>query len=152
MKPAGRVRDGFVIAIMVFGGVLAGLAQPGTSQDIKIAAAGQQSGAPDAEHPNTASPYLQLVGTLLGGSVAAQPGDEVSVFGSGFCAAPDCSDVTLSIGDHVVLQGIKPNTDGSFTGHFRVAEPPGLYLVRASQLAGQTKIEDGKPLIVPVRD
>jgi hypothetical protein len=153
MKRARRVHDGCVIALMFFGGTLVSLAPPGASQEIKTGgAAGQQSGAPEAGRASVASPYLQLVGTILGGSAAALPGDEVAVFGSEFCARSDCSDVILSIGGHVVLQGIKPNGNGSFTARFRVTEPPGLYLVRASQQAGQTKLEDGKPLIVPVRD
>jgi hypothetical protein len=132
------IRQGYLIAPIVFGWGLASLAQQERGQEVKTGTA--------------ASPYLRVVGTLSGGSATARPGDEVSVFGSGFCARPDCSDVTMSVGDHVVLQGIKTNADGSFTGRFRVAEPPGLYLVRASQQAGQTKLEDGKPLIVPVRE
>jgi hypothetical protein len=115
-------------------------------------AAEQQAGAPDTGHAGGASPYVQLVGTVPGGSAAAPWGEEVLVFGSGFCGRADCSDVTLSIGEHVVLQGIRPKADGSFTARFKVAKPPGLYLVRASQQAGQTKLEDGKPLIVPVGD
>jgi hypothetical protein len=138
MNLARQICQGHLIALIVFGWGLASPAQQGTGQEVKTVTA--------------APPYLRVVGTLSGGSATARPGDEVSVFGSGFCARPDCSDVTLSIGDHVVLQGVKTNADGSFRGRFRVAEPPGLYLVRASQQAGQAELEDGKPLIVPVRE
>jgi hypothetical protein len=58
--------------------------------------------------------------------------------------------VTLTVGDHIVADGIQVKPDGSFVGRFRVAEPPGLYTVRATQSSGTNKIEDVKSLLVPL--
>jgi hypothetical protein len=96
------------------------------------------------------APQLQLVGTVQGGQPTALPNHEVSFYGKSFCAAPVCSPVTLTIGDHIVADGIQVEPDGSFAGRFRVAEPPGLYTVRATQNSGSNKIEDVKSLLVPL--
>jgi hypothetical protein len=97
-------------------------------------------------------PYLQLTGTLRVGQTAARHDEEVSFSGTGFCAAAECSDISLTIGDRVVAKNIKPAGNGSFSGRFQVTEPPGFYLVRAFQTRGQTKIQDVKPLLVAVGD
>jgi hypothetical protein len=97
-------------------------------------------------------PYLQLTGTLRVGQPAARHDEEVAFSGTGFCAAADCSDISLTIGDRIVANNIRPAGNGTFSGRFQVTEPPGFYLVRASQTSGQTKIEDVKPLLVPVAE
>jgi hypothetical protein len=82
-----------------------------------------------------AAPQVQLVGTIQGGQPAALPN----------CATPACSPVILTVGDHIVADGIQVKPDGSFA-----AEPPGLYTVRATQSSGTNKIEDVKSLLVPL--
>jgi hypothetical protein len=115
-----------------------------------IAAAGVLLGGIVAASAQEQHPYLRLAGTIPVGQAAVKQGGDVGFFGAGFCAAPECSDITLTIGDRVVAAGIRAARDGSFSGRFRVIETPGLYFVHASQKLGDTKIEDVKPLLVPV--
>lgn len=82
-----------------------------------------------------AQPYLQLAPS----SVA--PGTEVRAFGSGFCASPGCSPVTLDIQEENAPAGagktlasdIPVGGDGRFTASF-TAEAPGRYTVSARQV------------------
>lgn len=82
-----------------------------------------------------AQPYLQLAPS----SVA--PGAEVRAFGSGFCASPGCSRVTLDIQEENASAGsgktlashIAVGGDGRFTASF-TADAPGRYTVSARQM------------------
>ncbi|MFL6234555.1 MAG: hypothetical protein ACJ76N_15595 [Thermoanaerobaculia bacterium] len=101
-----------------------------------------------------ALPYLQLVGTLnVTGQPTAATGDAVQVYGSGFCAAPRCSSVTLRIGDRVVAKSVKVDGKGSFKAAVKVAEMPGHYRVSATQKTEKgEELRDERTLVVPVLD
>lgn len=68
-------------------------------------------------------------------------GDAAQVYGSGFCAAPRCSSVTLRIGNRVLVEGIKVDGKGSFNATVKVTETRGRYRVSATQ-----KTEKGEEL------
>jgi hypothetical protein len=110
--------------------------------------------ASGATGSNQAEPYLQLVGTVpIAGQATVVGGDIAKAFGSGFCGASACSDVTIRVGDHVVARGVKVTDNGTFRADFRVTEEPGRYLVTASQTgAGGATLEDSAPLVVAIGD
>ena len=101
-----------------------------------------------------AEPYLQLVGTVpIAGQATVFGGDTAKAFGSGFCGATACSDVTIRIEGHIVARGVKVTDNGTFRADFRVTEDPGRYLVTASQTgAGGATLEDSAPLVVAIGD
>ena len=79
-------------------------------------------------------PYLQMRGTLpITGQTSVLPGDEVLLHGSGFCGAPGCSPVTVTVGDRQAVSGVPVDADGRFWTAFTVSETYGRYLVRVSQ-------------------
>lgn len=93
-------------------------------------------------------PFLQLVGTI--GPKASASGDSVVAYGSRFCGAPGCSPVTLKVGERVAAQQVPVTSDGRFEAKFIVTENPGIYIVTASQIAGDgSTIADSARLTVP---
>ncbi|MFL6290712.1 MAG: WD40/YVTN/BNR-like repeat-containing protein, partial [Thermoanaerobaculia bacterium] len=101
---------------------------------------------------NGALPYLQLVGTLkVTGQPTAATGDAVQVYGSGFCAAPRCSSVTLRIGNRVVAKSVKVDGKGSFQATVKVTEMPGQVRVSATQKTETGEVlRDERTLVVPI--
>ncbi len=117
--------------------------------------AGHAAAGPQPEQPAKGPlPYLQLVGTLkVTGQPTAVTGDAVQVYGSGFCAAPRCSSVTLRIGNRVVAKRVKVDGKGSFKATVKVTEMPGRYLVSATQKTEKgEELRDERTLVVPVLD
>jgi hypothetical protein len=79
----------------------------------------------------------------------------VQVYGSGFCAAPRCSSVTLRIGNRVVAKGVKVDGKGSFKATVKVTETRGQYRVSATQKTEKgEELRDERTLVVvaPERD
>jgi hypothetical protein len=101
-----------------------------------------------------ATPYLQLVGTIpVSGQATVKSGDHATAYGSGFCAAPACSTVTLTIGERVAARNVDISANGTFQISFTVLEDPGRYTVTASQRdAGGSTLEDSATLVVAVSD
>jgi hypothetical protein len=101
-----------------------------------------------------AEPYLQLVGTIpITGQATVFRGEQVTAFGSGFCGAPGCSAVTISIGDRIAAREVDVGPNGTFRAAVRVSEIPGQYLVTASQRgAGGSTLSDAAPLVVAIGD
>lgn len=101
-----------------------------------------------------ALPYLQLVGTIqVTGQPTAATGDAVEVYGSGFCAAPRCSSVTLRIGERVVANGVKVDRKGSFKATVKVAETRGQHRVSATQKTEKgEELRDERTLVVVARE
>src|SRR5580765_5262961 len=101
-----------------------------------------------------ATPYLQLTGTIpIAGQATVASGDTATAYGSGFCGAPGCSAVTLTIGDRIAARAVQVSTDGTFRAAFVVTEDPGRYTVTASQQgSGGATLEDSATLIVAIGD
>lgn len=106
------------------------------------------------EQPATGPlPYLQLVGTLtVTGQTTAETGDTVQVYGSGFCAAPRCSSVTLRIGNRIVAKNVKVDGKGSFKATLKVNETRGRYRVSATQIENGEVLRDERMLVVVARE
>ncbi|MEA2563058.1 MAG: hypothetical protein QOH06_4562 [Acidobacteriota bacterium] len=105
------------------------------------------------EQPATGPlPYLQLVGPLkVTGQPTAATGDAVQVYGSGFCAAPGCSSITLRIGNRVAAKSVKVDGKGSFKATVKVTELPGQYRVSATQKNETGEVlRDERTLVVPI--
>jgi hypothetical protein len=104
--------------------------------------------------PVQAQPYLQLVGTIpITGQATVFRGEEVTAYGSAFCGAPGCSDVTITIGDRIAARGVDVSPNGTFRAEVRVSEMPGQYLVTASQRGpGGSALTDTAPLVVAIGD
>src|SRR5262249_4541417 len=125
--------------------------QQGSNKEGLATAGPVGKGEPPAKGP---LPYLQLVGTLkITGQPTAATGDAVQVYGSGFCAAPRCSSITLRIGDRVVAKNVKVDGKGSFKATVKVTEMPGQYRVSATQKTEKgEELRDERTLVVPVLD
>jgi hypothetical protein len=101
-----------------------------------------------------ATPYLQLVGTIpVSGQATVKSSDKATAYGSGFCASPACSPVTLTIGERVAARSVDISANGTFQVSFTVLEDPGRYTVTASQRAADgSTLEDSATLVVAVGD
>ena len=102
------------------------------------------------------APYLQLVGTIpITGQTLAYPGETITAYGSGFCAAPGCGPVVLSVDDQVSMQGVPVAADGRFVAAIPVVvnTRPGRFLVTASQITDNNlALMDQQYFGVPIGD
>ncbi len=104
-------------------------------------------GARLSEVTSADQPYIQLVPPL------AAPGQQVTVYGTGFCGPPACSRVIVTVGDQVVVPGVQVGDEGKFQASFTVDGPLGLYTVTAFQtMANGSVVSDFTRLIVPAMD
>jgi photosystem II stability/assembly factor-like uncharacterized protein len=112
------------------------------------------AGKKEKQVPGQALPYLQLVGTIpVTGQTIAATGDTFEAYGSGFCAAPGCSTVTIRIGNRVAVKNVDVDEKGTFKATVTVTEMAGQYRVTASQTTGNNKeLRDERLLVVPVID
>jgi len=64
----------------------------------------------------------------------ASLGEPVTLHGHEFCGASNCSTITVYVNDEIVVEGVEPREDGTFSTE--LAAPvgeSGLYEVRATQ-------------------
>lgn len=110
--------------------------------------------SPQADTGLAATPYLQLVGTIpIAGQPTVTSGDTATAYGSGFCGAPGCSPVTLTVATRVAAKDIDVSPNGSFRATFAISEDPGRYTVMASQKAADgSTLSDFTTLVVAVGD
>jgi hypothetical protein len=150
--PEGGSITGFIYAEDRVTGVIGRFLDGPDGNKTGLAAIGP--GGKGEQPAKGALPYLQLVGTLnVTGQPTAATGDAVQVYGSGFCAAPRCSSVTLRIGDRVVAKSVKVDGKGSFKAAVKVTETPGHYRVSATQKTEKgEELRDERTLVVPVLD
>jgi hypothetical protein len=79
-------------------------------------------------------------------------GGTVKASGSGFCADPGCSDVTITTGSNVLASGIEVQASGTFVVEFSALLELGLHTVTASQISGGQTVSASTELSVTVSD
>jgi hypothetical protein len=98
-------------------------------------------------------PYVQLRGTVpITGQTVVFSGDTLSVYGSGFCYGPGCGAVILRIGQRTIEKELEVEPGGGFHTTVVISEPPGRYLLTATQKTMQGELKDGKFLSVGMAD
>src|SRR4030042_2370260 len=96
-------------------------------------------------------PYLQVAPMT---HLDVIPEDrQITAYGRDFCIDPDCSPVSIKIGDRIILENVELDEFGSFQVPLTITELVGEYLVTAYQtLADGTVVEASLPVVVPIGD
>jgi len=106
---------------------------------------------------------LASLALALGSSYADEPrlflqpasapaGSTITASGTGFCAGPDCSAVTITVDGSIAARDIAVGEDGTFSVRLSPLAGPGQYAVVATQETPSGQLSAGETLILTVSD